>query len=64
MLKPDAEQRNLTGNDKFEGYCVDLVEKLSQIVNFTYELRTVRDGKFGAKSKPFKNILIAINLCS
>ena len=51
MLKPDADERNLTGTDRFEGYCVDLVEKLSQIVNFTYEMRTVLDGKFGAKGK-------------
>lgn len=51
MLKPDAEKKNLTGNDRFEGYCVDLTDKLSQIVNFTYELRIVKDRKFGAKGK-------------
>jgi len=49
MLKPNVEGKNLTGNDRYEGYCVDLTEKLSQIVNFTYELRIVKDGKFGAK---------------
>lgn len=49
MLKKDALEKNLTGNDRFEGYCVDLVEKLSQVVNFTYELRSVKDGKFGVK---------------
>ena len=51
MLKKDALERNSTGNDRFEGYCVDLVEKLSQVVNFTYELRIVKDGKFGAKGE-------------
>ncbi len=31
MLKPNADEKNLTGNDRYEGYCVDLAEKLSQI---------------------------------
>ena len=49
MIKPDADEKNLTGNDRFEGYCVDLAEKLSQIVNFTYELRLVKDKQYGNK---------------
>ncbi len=49
MLKPQPPDRNLTGNDRYEGYCVDLAEHLSKIVNFTYEFRLVKDKKFGAK---------------
>ena len=45
MIKEPEE--NFTGNDRYEGYCVDLVHKLSQIANFTYELRLVKDNKFG-----------------
>ena len=60
MIKPDADEKNLTGNDRFEGYCVDLAEKLSQIVNFTYELRLVKDKKYGNKGLD-SIILIKVN---
>jgi hypothetical protein len=53
MLKPPPPDRNLTGNDRYEGYCVDLAEQLSKIVNFTYEFRLVKDKKFGAKGIVF-----------
>lgn len=39
----------LKGNDRFMGYCVDLTKKLSEMIGFTYELRLVKDHKFGAK---------------
>ena len=45
------EGLNFTGNDRYLGYCVDLMERISKILNITYELRLVKDGKFGAKSK-------------
>jgi hypothetical protein len=52
MIKPNTDpDRNLTGNDRYMGYCVDLAEHLSKIVNFTYEFRLVKDNKFGAKGK-------------
>lgn len=54
MIKPqDASGKPWTGNDRFMGFCVDLAEHLSKIVNFTYEFRLVKDGKFGAKGKWF-----------
>lgn len=37
-------------NESYMGYCVDLTQKLSEMLNFTYELRVVRDGKYGSKS--------------
>ena len=43
------EGKNFTGNDKYMGYCVDLTEKIAQMLNFTYELRLVKDNHFGAK---------------
>lgn len=33
---------NKTGNDKWEGYCVDLIRELSQIGNFKYEIRVLQ----------------------
>lgn len=52
MIKPnDDPTKNLTGNDRYMGYCVDLAEHISKIVNFTYEFRVVKDNKFGSQSK-------------
>jgi ABC-type amino acid transport substrate-binding protein len=47
MLKENSS--NLKGNDKYYGYCVDLTQRLSEMLNFTYELRPVKDNNFGAK---------------
>uniref|UniRef100_A0A7N6ABZ7 Glutamate receptor n=1 Tax=Anabas testudineus TaxID=64144 RepID=A0A7N6ABZ7_ANATE len=38
----------LYGNDRFEGYCIDLLRELSAILGFRYEVRLVEDGKYGA----------------
>ena len=40
-----------TGNDQYEGYCVEMLEEISKIVNFTYEINLVKDGKYGAQDK-------------
>lgn len=39
----------LYGNDRFEGYCIDLLRELAHILGFTYEIRLVEDGKYGAQ---------------
>lgn len=33
---------NKTGNDRWEGYCMDLIRELSQIGNFKYEVRVLQ----------------------
>lgn len=38
----------LCGNDRFEGYCVDLLRELAGILGFHYEIQLVEDGKYGA----------------
>lgn len=38
----------LYGNDRFEGYCIDLLRELSAILGFRYEVRLVEDGRYGA----------------
>ncbi|KAK7878253.1 hypothetical protein WMY93_031136 [Mugilogobius chulae] len=38
----------LYGNDRFEGYCIDLLRELAAILGFSYEIRLVEDGKYGA----------------
>lgn len=42
MLKQNHE--NLVGNDKYEGYVADLIEKIALEINITYEFRLRSDG--------------------
>lgn len=59
-----TDGQNYTGNDQYMGYCVDLTKRVSEIVNFTYEFKLVKDKKFGAKGRikaKTKNSFIIIN---
>ncbi|XP_021964381.1 glutamate receptor ionotropic, kainate 2 isoform X1 [Folsomia candida] len=38
----------LRGNDQYEGYSVDLAQKLSEILGFKYKIHIVSDGKYGS----------------
>lgn len=38
----------MTGNDKFEGFCIDLLKTVADSLGFQYELYLVPDAKFGA----------------
>lgn len=40
VMKVEGWQ-NKTGNDRWEGYCIDLIRELSQIGNFKYEVRVL-----------------------
>ncbi|XP_035139000.1 glutamate receptor ionotropic, kainate 1 isoform X12 [Callithrix jacchus] len=40
----------LYGNDRFEGYCLDLLKELSNILGFIYDVKLVPDGKYGAQN--------------
>uniref|UniRef100_UPI00358E4D65 glutamate receptor 4-like n=1 Tax=Myxine glutinosa TaxID=7769 RepID=UPI00358E4D65 len=53
MLKKNFEM--FTGNDRFEGYCVDLAQQIAQHVGINYRLSIVPDGKYGARD-PETNI--------
>lgn len=55
MVKPDDPTKNLTGNDRYMGYCVDLAEHIAKVVNITYEFRVVKDNKFGTQRKKNQN---------
>ncbi|XP_071324869.1 glutamate receptor ionotropic, kainate 3 isoform X1 [Trachinotus anak] len=47
MLK--KSDKALVGNDRFEGFCIDLLKELSNILGFTYEIRLVPDGRYGSQ---------------
>src|SRR5581483_5624595 len=45
MLRDSATER--LGNERYEGFCIDLIEELSQILHFRYTFRLVSDKKWG-----------------
>nr|XP_020449302.1 glutamate receptor 1 isoform X1 [Monopterus albus] len=47
MLKKNHEQ--LVGNDKYEGYIVELAAEIAKHVGYQYKLKIVSDGKYGAR---------------
>jgi ABC-type amino acid transport substrate-binding protein len=49
MLKEDSE--TLVGNDRYEGFNVDLIEEISQILGFNYTIKLVADGNYGSYDK-------------
>lgn len=45
MIKED---KNLTGNSKYEGFCIDLLHRIASQVGFQYAITLVPDNKYGA----------------
>ena len=43
--------QNLTGNDRFEGYCIDLIQDISKILGFKFEIYPAPNNAYGS----FKN---------
>ena len=41
-------EEGLVGNDRFEGFCVDLLREIADVVGFQYSFYIVPDGKYGA----------------
>lgn len=40
MIRPNS-------NERFEGFCIDLLYQISKIVGFEYKIDLVPDGKYG-----------------
>lgn len=49
MQKRDYMQR--LGNDRFEGFAVDLITEVAKMLDFNFEIYLVHDGKFGTKKE-------------
>ena len=47
MLKADHHQRR--GNDRFEGFLIDLLDHISGKLQFSYELYQSPDGNYGSR---------------
>lgn len=48
------EDKNLTGNARFEGFCIDLLRWIAGQVGFNYEIRLVPDRKYGVLDQSTK----------
>jgi hypothetical protein len=40
-------QSNLSGNSRYEGFCIDLLREIATMVGFEYRIELVPDGKYG-----------------
>lgn len=45
MLK--ETNQTLTGNDRFEGFCKDIIHEISEMLGFRYVFQLVGDGNYG-----------------
>ncbi len=48
MYSKDYETK--TGNDRFEGYLIDLIQKISEELKFDYNLYESPDGNYGSSN--------------
>ena len=46
MLQDSAAK--LTGNDRYEGFCIDLIKELAQMLGFNYTFIQQPDNKYGS----------------
>ncbi len=44
MLNPDYPHKS---NEKYSGFCMDLLKQIQQELNFEYDIHLVGDGKYG-----------------
>ncbi|GIZ01087.1 hypothetical protein CEXT_717361 [Caerostris extrusa] len=49
-LRDAKSDGNLTGNERFEGFCIDLLRTIAELLGFNYDLYLVPDNKFGAEN--------------
>ena len=46
-----SENKNLTGNDRFEGFCVELIRELANLAGFHYTIKLSPSGKYGIQDQ-------------
>lgn len=51
MLKSEINGSILQGNDRFEGFCKDMLDLLAKQMDFEYDLHVVADGTYGIYDK-------------
>ena len=51
MEREDTKGETLKGNDRYEGFCIDLLNEISKMVGFDYIIVPVPDGRYGVRQK-------------
>ncbi|XP_058063457.1 glutamate receptor ionotropic, kainate 2-like [Anopheles bellator] len=51
MMKEKKDGEFLEGNNRFEGYSLELIDGISKILGFQYRMELVPDGKYGSYNK-------------
>ena len=46
--RQDADVPTLQGNDRYQGFCKDLASLIEKEANVKFEIRVVKDGKYGS----------------
>lgn len=44
----------LTGNSQFEGYSIDVIQEIANILGFNFSIQLVPDGRYGSFNKETK----------
>lgn len=47
VMRKDNYQ-DFQGNDQYEGFCVDMLRELADILKFSFKIKLVDDGLYGA----------------
>ena len=51
MMMWKISESPLTGNERYEGFAIDLVDRIAEMLGFTYTIKPVGDGKYGSQDK-------------
>lgn len=43
-----SNYQELQGNDRYQGFCVDMLRELSDLLKFSFRIKLVDDGLYGA----------------
>lgn len=43
-----SNYQDFQGNDQYEGFCVDMLRELADILKFSFKIKLVDDGLYGA----------------
>lgn len=60
MMRASPDGRRLEGNEQFEGYSIDLIDAISQILNFSYTFQLAPDKQYGSynhKTKEWNGLI-------
>lgn len=55
-----VKEGNMTGNERYEGFCIDLLNKIATQIGFHYSIRLVPDHMYGVydtESKQWNGIV-------